>query len=64
MVATVDPHRRDYFKPDFFNGIGQDDAFPPLTLEHPVSVQLADIGRDARERVRCAEHFNSQNDSF
>jgi hypothetical protein len=23
VVATTDPHRRDYFKPDFFNGIGQ-----------------------------------------
>jgi hypothetical protein len=24
VVATADPHRRDYFKPHFFNGIGHE----------------------------------------
>jgi hypothetical protein len=23
VAETADPRRRDYFKPDFFNGIGQ-----------------------------------------
>ena len=27
MVATADLHRRDYFKPDFFNGIAQSHPF-------------------------------------
>jgi hypothetical protein len=26
VVATADLHRRDYFKPDFFNGIEQNRA--------------------------------------
>jgi len=27
VVATADLHRRDYFKPDFFNGIGGQRTF-------------------------------------
>jgi hypothetical protein len=26
VAATADPRHRDYFKPDFFNGIGQQQA--------------------------------------
>jgi hypothetical protein len=25
VAATADPRHRDYFKPDFFNGIGQNE---------------------------------------
>jgi hypothetical protein len=28
VVATADLHRRDYFKPDFFNGIGRERPKP------------------------------------
>jgi hypothetical protein len=27
-AAIPDPRRRDYFKPDFFNGIGHEEWFP------------------------------------
>jgi hypothetical protein len=33
VVATADLHRRDYFKPDFFNGIGQEYAFGNSQLD-------------------------------
>jgi hypothetical protein len=32
VVATADLHRRDYFKPDFFNGIGQIERLLPPRL--------------------------------
>jgi hypothetical protein len=41
VVATADLHRRDYFKPDFFNGIGQNRKQPSFRLA-PKPV----IGRD------------------
>jgi hypothetical protein len=28
LVATANPHRRDYFKPHFFNGIAPQLPFP------------------------------------
>jgi len=30
VAATADPRHRDYFKPDFFNGIGQNRK-PPIS---------------------------------
>jgi hypothetical protein len=30
VVATADLHRRDYFKPDFFNGIGHEETVAGL----------------------------------
>jgi hypothetical protein len=32
VVATADLHRRDYFKPDFFNGIAPKATFAPPAL--------------------------------
>jgi len=30
VAATADPRNRDYFKPDFFNGIGQGPTKSPI----------------------------------
>jgi hypothetical protein len=32
VAETAHPRRRDYFKPDFFNGIGHEERFPQPSL--------------------------------
>ena len=39
MAETADPRRRDYFKPDFFNGIGQNRKLGIPRDERPLSAE-------------------------